>query len=632
MYRIQLKDESRPAFRLGIGEDRLPILFGVLLLVLLYPISRYSYTLFHGIAEMMHIAMCLAIFAVAWHARRAMENNCLLLLGIASLFVGAIGLLHTLAYKGMGVFAQADANLPTQLWIAERYLLALALLAAPFWSEARLAATTAFLGFAVLAGVSLLSIFGGSFPVCYVEGQGLTPFKINSEYLICFMFLLSLLFFARQRPNFERPVYRLIQAAVLCSALTELAFTAYVSVYGPANLVGHYLQVLATALTYKAVVQTGVAEPFQLLSARLKGAEEKYRGIFENSVEGIFRVSLEGHFLSANTAAARILGAPSVASLTSIAPGSSPGLSRDPGWRDTVVPALREKKAVSDLEFAFLRPDGAQAWLSVSARAAVAESGDILYVEGVLRDVSEKRQIERLREDMDRIARHDLKSPLNGVMGLAEMMHKDETLPPDARENATLILESGRRMLRLITESLTLVQIEEGAYRANPVPLNFARGLGRIRNDVQPLCGRKRVELAILLDGKPLAPDAQVTVCGEEALLESLFANLIANAVEAAPEGSRVTVGLGLDGQAFSADIHNLGVIPADIRQRFFERYATSGKQGGSGLGAYAARLIARAHGGDIDCTTSETEGTHLRVRLPLSCRNEAKRQQEAAP
>jgi len=65
-------------------------------------------------------------------------------------------------------------------------------------------------------------------------------------------------------------------------------------------------------------------------------------------------------------------------------------------------------------------------------------------------------------------------------------------------------------------------------------------------------------------------------------------------------------------------DIHNQGAVPESIRDRFFERYVTYGKQYGTGLGTYSAMLIARAHGGNISFTTSREEGTHLLVTLPV--------------
>ncbi|MEK6698478.1 MAG: MASE3 domain-containing protein [Nitrospirota bacterium] len=75
------------------------------ILGLLYLASQYSYLLFHSIAEIFSVVVAFGIFMLAWNSRRFLDNNALLFIGIAYLFVGMIDILHTLAYKGMGVFA-----------------------------------------------------------------------------------------------------------------------------------------------------------------------------------------------------------------------------------------------------------------------------------------------------------------------------------------------------------------------------------------------------------------------------------------------------------------------------------------------------------------------------------------------
>jgi len=114
------------------------ILIGALSLFGLYLISLYSYLLFHSLAEIFSIVVAFGIFMLAFNSRRFVDNNYLLFLGIAYLYIAGLDLVHTLAYKDMGVFPDRDANLPTQLWIAARYLESLSFLIAPlfFWAKA----------------------------------------------------------------------------------------------------------------------------------------------------------------------------------------------------------------------------------------------------------------------------------------------------------------------------------------------------------------------------------------------------------------------------------------------------------------------------------------------------------------
>ncbi|MFH1124473.1 MAG: MASE3 domain-containing protein, partial [Pseudomonadota bacterium] len=119
----------------------------VVALLGLYLTSLHSYLLFHSLAEIFSIAVASGIFMFAWSSRRFLGNTYLLFLGIACLFIGGLDLIHTLSYLGMGVFPSSDADLPTQLWIAARYMEGLSFLVAPFVIGRRWKARFVFLGY-----------------------------------------------------------------------------------------------------------------------------------------------------------------------------------------------------------------------------------------------------------------------------------------------------------------------------------------------------------------------------------------------------------------------------------------------------------------------------------------------------
>src|SRR5512142_2000871 len=98
------------------------LLGGALMLIGLYLTSLHSYLLFHTLIELFTIVVAAGAFVIAWNARAYINNNYLLFIGIASVFIAFLDALHTLSYDGMGVFAQHTANLATQLWTAARYM------------------------------------------------------------------------------------------------------------------------------------------------------------------------------------------------------------------------------------------------------------------------------------------------------------------------------------------------------------------------------------------------------------------------------------------------------------------------------------------------------------------------------
>ena len=241
----------------------------------LYLASLYSYLLFHSLAEIFSIVVACTTFILAWNARRLMENKYLLFVGVAYLFVGIIDLAHTLAYKGMGVFSRYDADLPTQLWIAGRSMESLSLLVAPFFMGRKMRADVIIAAYAAVTAVLLAMIFAWKvFPVCFVEGRGLTPFKMIGEYVICLILAGSIVFLLRRRSLFDERVLRLVVWSIIVTIGSELAFTFYISVYGFSNLVGHFLKIVSFYLIYKAVIETGFVRPNDLLFRNLKLSEE----------------------------------------------------------------------------------------------------------------------------------------------------------------------------------------------------------------------------------------------------------------------------------------------------------------------------------------------------------------------
>jgi hypothetical protein len=244
----------------------------------LYLTSLFSYLLFHGLAEIFSVMVAFGIFSVAWNSRRFADNNYLLAIGVAYLFIGGLDLLHTMAYKGMGVFIGHGANLATQLWIAARYLESLSLLIAPFLLRRKIDVSQLFIGYATIFILVLVSIFYWKiFPDCFLETTGLTAFKKLSEYVICLILLLSILTAAGKREQFDPIVFRLIIASIASTIGAELAFTFYMSVYGLSNLIGHYFKIISFFLIYRAVIVNGLKKPYSIMFRNLKQSEETLR-------------------------------------------------------------------------------------------------------------------------------------------------------------------------------------------------------------------------------------------------------------------------------------------------------------------------------------------------------------------
>ena len=210
-----------------------------------------------------------------------------------------------------------------------------------------------------------------------------------------------------------------------------------------------------------------------------------------------------------------------------------------------------------------------------------------------------------LREEVERITRHDLKGPLSGIIGFSDLLLDEKLDTAEQLSVAQAIHDAGYRMLEMINRSLDLYKMESGRYRCQPTEVALRPLLEQVADEARR--GHAGLELRIELEGEARA-------WAEELLLYSLFANLVGNAAEASARGDTVEVRIGEEGEQCRVTVWNAAAVPAEIRDGFFDKYTTAGKEGGTGIGTYSARLIARAHGGEVAMESDEASGTILTV------------------
>ncbi|RZA00052.1 MAG: hypothetical protein EOP11_18735, partial [Proteobacteria bacterium] len=136
----------------------------------------------------------------------------------------------------------------------------------------RLPTAPAFAVLTVITTALITAIFTGNFPTCYVTGQGLTPFKIISEYVICGILLVGLGLLYRHRDLFPRHARWFLAAYFIFGIATEIVFTTYLGMYDWSNRLGHVLLLISTYAFYKAIVETGIRRPFDVLFRELTQA------------------------------------------------------------------------------------------------------------------------------------------------------------------------------------------------------------------------------------------------------------------------------------------------------------------------------------------------------------------------
>ncbi len=226
------------------------------------------------------------------------------------------------------------------------------------------------------------------------------------------------------------------------------------------------------------------------------------------------------------------------------------------------------------------------------------------------------RENEKLREEVEAISRHDLKNPLMVVMSVPDALLADPGLSERQQKLLRMVREAGLRMLEMINRTIDLYKMEKGTYVLEPRPVDVVRIIEQNKAAFRGFIEDKGLQWELSFCGKGPTEGDSFHVKGEDLLVYSLLANLIKNAIEASPEGGKVSISLE-ERESAMVTIHNMGAIPERIRARFFEKFATAGKERGTGLGAYSAKLITRTLGGSIGVETSDESGTTITVQLP---------------
>jgi PAS domain S-box-containing protein len=293
------------------------ILAGILILVgpCLYFLSRYNYNLFHLAIEFSTMIVGTLIFTLAIVSQRYKTNVIILRLGAGLLAVVFVTFLHAISYKGMNVFIGYDSNLPTQLWIILSYIQSISVLSIILFLNIKIKSRL-FLVFYMFLAIALTYLcFARIFPVCYIEGEGLTAFKKISEYIIIAIYLISLALLFTKRKNEIRNLYKGFPFAIVAFIISEFMFTLYTDVYGIQNFLGHYIRFIGMVIIYVNIGIVNLQNPYKKIIINLEkkeqailNSEKMFRLMFEDAPLGYQSLNRDGYFIAVNQTWLDMLG------------------------------------------------------------------------------------------------------------------------------------------------------------------------------------------------------------------------------------------------------------------------------------------------------------------------------------
>ncbi len=370
----------------------------------------------------------------------------------------------------------------------------------------------------------------------------------------------------------------------------------------------------------------------------MRDAEQRFRGMFENSISGIYQIAPEGRFISANPALAEILGYSSPEELTVAVKDIGAQIYVRPEERKIFVDKLLFEGRVSGIETEVKRKDGKRVWIMENARVVRNERGSVEYFEGSIWDVTERKQAEntmreaRLQAEISSRTRmeflanmsHELRTPLNAVIGFSEII-KDEVMGPLGtpvyKEYAQDIYDSGNYLLKVISEILEVSKIETGNRELAVTTFRLPKALKSCM-----IIMANRIEQAGV-DVHMHIPDELPELVAEELGVKQIMLNLIGNAIKFTPEGGKVDVTAGIDGATGELVIDvtdtGIGMTEDEIKKAMqpFGKVDTtfSGMKAGTGLGLTIVDSLVTLHGGRFKLISEKGRGTTARVIFPAS-------------
>jgi PAS domain S-box-containing protein len=369
---------------------------------------------------------------------------------------------------------------------------------------------------------------------------------------------------------------------------------------------------------------------------RVTAGEAGYRAFFDHAVDGIFRTTIEGHYLAVNQALADVYGYASPQALMAGLTDIGAQLYVEPRRRAEFSARMQADDQVTNFVSEIHHCSGRHIWISENARAVRDWSGALLCYEGTVEDVTEKFESERALRTALRQAEiankmkaaflaamsHELKTPLNAVLGFSEII-RDEVLGPGHavyRDYAADIHKSGARLLAVINDVLDVSRLEGGLLTIDARVENFrdiAEQSVKLGRALTP--DSRLIEIDMPTDLPPLHVDPR--------RLAQALGNLLSNALKFTPPGGAIALtaqsasdggilitvadtGIGMAEETIAAALEPFRQVDGSLARRFE----------GAGLGLSIAKSLIELHGGSLTIQSAVGEGTSILLALPAAC------------
>jgi PAS domain S-box-containing protein len=376
--------------------------------------------------------------------------------------------------------------------------------------------------------------------------------------------------------------------------------------------------------------------------------EQRYRGIFQNAIEGIFLTTADGRYLDANPALARIYGYPSPEALQAELHDIARQLYVQPGRRTEFLEIMERDGKVANFESQVRRKDGSIIWISENAVTVRDDFGRLLYYEGFVVDVTARREseaaLQKTREELERSlaelratqqqvvqqerlralggmvtgVAHDFKNSLSLILGYAEILQHEcrkHAASSDFVDYVQTIITASLDAAEIVNRLREFHRPAEPGETQLPLPLNAIIGQAvaftRPRWSAESIARGMPIE--VITNLSPIPP-----VRGNASELREMLTNLIFNAVDAMPQGGAIALRTRVVGERVELSVKDNGIgMNEEVRQHCLEPFFTTKGDAGSGLGLSTVYGIIERHGGTVTVESWPGRGSSFKISFP---------------